>query len=104
MSKKRVHEIAKEQGLSSKELLDKLHAVGVEAKTASSSVEEGAVLKALGNGSPSAQTPPHRCCERTCAHRHRHRIASQAIINLQVRTGGRPKRCVGARRGEACIT
>ncbi len=50
MSKKRVHEIAKEQGLSSKELLAKLHAAGVQAKTASSSVEEEAVLGALGNG------------------------------------------------------
>ncbi|HEY2537549.1 MAG TPA: translation initiation factor IF-2 [Solirubrobacteraceae bacterium] len=54
MSKKRVHEIAKAQGLSSKELLEKLHAAGVEAKTASSSVEEAAVLKALGNGGASA--------------------------------------------------
>ena len=49
MSKKRVHEIAKEQGLSSKELLEKLRAAGVEAKTASSSVDEAAVLQALGN-------------------------------------------------------
>jgi translation initiation factor IF-2 len=52
MSKKRVHEIAKEQGLSSKELLEKLHAAGVEAKAAASSVEETLALKALG-GSPS---------------------------------------------------
>jgi translation initiation factor IF-2 len=51
MSRKRVHEIAKEQGLSSKELLEKLHAAGVEAKTASSSIEESAALSALGNGS-----------------------------------------------------
>ncbi len=50
MSKKRVHEIAKEQGLSSRELLEKLHAAGVEAKTASSSVEEAVVLSALNNG------------------------------------------------------
>ena len=34
MSKKRVHEIAKEQGLSSKELLEKLQAAGIEAKAA----------------------------------------------------------------------
>ena len=56
MSKKRVHEIAKEQGLSSKELLEKLHAAGVEAKAAASSVEESVALKALGaaNGSASA--------------------------------------------------
>jgi translation initiation factor IF-2 len=50
MSKKRVHEIAKEHGLSSKELLEKLHAAGVEAKAAASSVEEAAALKALGAG------------------------------------------------------
>jgi len=50
MTKKRVHEIAKEQGLSSKELLEKLKAAGVEAKAAASSVEEAAALKALGTG------------------------------------------------------
>jgi translation initiation factor IF-2 len=54
MSKKRVHEIAKEQGLSSKELLEKLHAAGVEAKAAASSVEEALALKALGGGSSAA--------------------------------------------------
>jgi translation initiation factor IF-2 len=48
MTKKRVHEIAKEQGLSSKELLAKLKAAGVEAKAAASSVEEDAALQALG--------------------------------------------------------
>jgi translation initiation factor IF-2 len=54
MSKKRVHELAKEHGLSSKELLEKLNAAGIEAKAAASSVEEDAVLKALGGASPSA--------------------------------------------------
>jgi translation initiation factor IF-2 len=60
MSKKRVHEIAKEQGLSSKELLEKLKAAGVEAKAAASSVEESAALKALGvsSGSPSSNGAP----------------------------------------------
>ncbi|MEA2140448.1 MAG: translation initiation factor [Solirubrobacteraceae bacterium] len=53
MSKKRVHEIAKEQGLSSKELLEKLKAAGIEAKAAASSVEEALALKALGGGSPA---------------------------------------------------
>jgi translation initiation factor IF-2 len=78
MSKKRVHEIAKEQGVSSKELLEKLKAAGIEAKAAASSVDQDAALKALGavastapassNGAPakpkavaspppSAQTP-----------------------------------------------
>jgi translation initiation factor IF-2 len=54
MSKRRVHEIAKEHGLSSKELLEKLHAAGVEAKAAASSVEEAAALKALGVGAASS--------------------------------------------------
>ena len=47
MAKKRVHEIAKAQGLSSKELLAALKAAGVEAKAAASSVEEADALKAL---------------------------------------------------------
>src|SRR6478672_9346806 len=50
MSKKRVHEIAKEHGLSSKELLERLHAAGIEAKAAASSVDEAVALKALGDG------------------------------------------------------
>ncbi|HXD54368.1 MAG TPA: translation initiation factor IF-2 [Solirubrobacteraceae bacterium] len=54
MSKKRVHEIAKEQGLTSKELLEKLAAAGIEAKAAASSVDESAALKALGVGAPAS--------------------------------------------------
>ncbi len=69
MSKKRVHEIAKEHGLSSKELLEKLKAAGVEAKAAASSVDEAAALKALagsavavpasanGGSAPTAPAP-----------------------------------------------
>ena len=66
MSKKRVHEIAKEHGLSSKELLEKLKAAGIEAKAAASSVEESAALKVLdgstaapsSNGSATAVAAP----------------------------------------------
>jgi len=54
MSKKRVYEIAKEQGVPSKELLERLNAAGVEAKAAASSVEESAALKVLGGGSAAA--------------------------------------------------
>jgi translation initiation factor IF-2 len=58
MSKKRVHEIAKEQGISSKELLEKLAAAGVAAKAAASSVEEGDALRAIGaNGASPAAKP-----------------------------------------------
>ncbi len=88
MSKKRIHEIAKEHGLASKELLERLRAAGVEAKTASSSVEEALALKALGNGGsavasaaeaapPSANgadraaAPASAGSGRRCSHRRR---------------------------------
>jgi translation initiation factor IF-2 len=58
VAKKRVHEIAKAQGLSSKELLAALKAAGVEAKAAASSVEEADAVKAIaaakGNGGAEA--------------------------------------------------
>jgi translation initiation factor IF-2 len=47
---KRVHEIAKEHGLQSKELLEKLRAAGVEVKAASSNVDEAVARRVLGNG------------------------------------------------------
>jgi translation initiation factor IF-2 len=60
VAKKRVHEIAKAQGLSSKELLAALKAAGIEAKAAASSVEEGDALKALsaakGDGGTATAT------------------------------------------------
>jgi len=69
VAKKRVHEIAKAQGLSSKELLAALKAAGVEAKAAASSVEEADAVKAIaaakGNGgaakaeaTPASQVAP----------------------------------------------
>src|ERR671936_218189 len=45
--KKRVHEIARQQGLTSKEVLAALKAAGIEAKVAASSVEEEDALAAL---------------------------------------------------------
>jgi translation initiation factor IF-2 len=59
MSKKRVHEIAKEHGLSSKELLEKLKAAGVEAKAAASSVDEALALKALDLGGSELASSPN---------------------------------------------
>ena len=60
MAKKRVHEIAKAEGLSSKELLAALKAAGVEAKAAASSVEEADAKKALaaakGDGGTATKT------------------------------------------------
>ena len=51
---KRVHEIAKERGLPAKEVLEKLRAAGINVKAVSSSVDEAAAAKALGNGAPPA--------------------------------------------------
>jgi translation initiation factor IF-2 len=59
VAKKRVHEIAKAQGLSSKELLAALKKAGIEAKAAASSVEEADALKALsGNGATAVKAEP----------------------------------------------
>ena len=53
--KKRVHEIAKQEGLSSKEVLAALRAAGIEAKVAASSVEEAEALKALAAAGATAK-------------------------------------------------
>jgi translation initiation factor IF-2 len=61
VAKKRVHEIAKAQGVSSKELLAALKAAGIEAKAAASSVEEADALRAIGangGGGTATQAPP----------------------------------------------
>jgi translation initiation factor IF-2 len=65
MAKKRVHEIAKSAGLTSKEVLAALKAAGIEAKAAASSVEEAeakaAIAAAAGDGGaakkPAAKKP-----------------------------------------------
>jgi translation initiation factor IF-2 len=56
VAKKRVHEIAKAQGLTSKELLAALEGAGIEAKAAQSSVEESDALAALKTSTLSAAT------------------------------------------------
>ena len=56
MAKKRVHEIAKAQGLTSKELLAALKAAGIEAKAAQSSVEESEALAALRSSPDGASS------------------------------------------------
>ena len=63
MAKKRVHEIAKAEGLTSKELLAALNEAGVEAKAAASSVEEADALKAVAaargdGGAAATKTEP----------------------------------------------
>ena len=54
MAKKRVHEIAKERGISSKEVISVLQAAGLDVKAAASSVDENDIRMAFSNGSDGA--------------------------------------------------
>ncbi len=68
MAKKRVHEIAKAKGLTSKELLAALKAAGIEAKAAQSSVEESdalAALKKAGDGGSATATKTKKAPAKT---------------------------------------
>jgi translation initiation factor IF-2 len=72
LARKRVHEIAKAQGLTSKEVLAALRDAGVEAKAAASSVEEDVALKALaaadgGGDAVPTERPPQPAAERPAA-------------------------------------
>jgi len=66
MSKKRVNDIAKEQGMEVKDLLLKLQAAGIDAAAPSATVDEALALRALGGngaarpngaGAPKARAP-----------------------------------------------
>src|SRR3954449_5137871 len=54
MAKKRVHEIAKERGMSSKDVLAVLQKAGFDVKAAASSVDEADIAKAFANGADGA--------------------------------------------------
>src|SRR3982750_4469224 len=54
MAKKRVHEIAKERGISSKEVLAVLQKAGLDVKAAASSVDEDDIRRAFSNGADAA--------------------------------------------------
>jgi translation initiation factor IF-2 len=58
MAKKRVHEIAKEQGLTSREVLAAFKDAGVYVKAASSTVEERDIRRAFPNGPVVKPEPP----------------------------------------------
>ncbi len=61
--KKRVHEIAKQEGLSSKEVLAALSAAGIQGKVAASSVEEEEALKALAAAGTAKSGAPKAASE-----------------------------------------
>ncbi|HZB08422.1 MAG TPA: translation initiation factor IF-2 N-terminal domain-containing protein, partial [Rubrobacter sp.] len=56
---KRVYEIAREQSLKSKEVIQRLKEAGVQVKSHSSSVEDNVYERVFGAG-PSVETPNGR--------------------------------------------
>src|SRR4051795_10354987 len=59
MATKRVFEIAKEQGLSSREVVTRLKEAGLDVSAAASTVDEAEALKVLANGSgPAVEEKP----------------------------------------------
>src|SRR5918911_3773927 len=57
MAKKRVHEIAKERGMSSKDVIAVLQKAGLDVKAAASSVDENDIKRAFSNGADAPQQP-----------------------------------------------
>jgi translation initiation factor IF-2 len=60
MAKKRVHEIAKERGISSKEVLAVLQKAGLDVKASASSVDENDIAMAFSNGKKQDVQPAAR--------------------------------------------
>src|SRR5919107_1043906 len=59
MAKKRVHEIARERGMSSKDVIATLQKAGLDVKAAASSVDENDVARAF-NGGGAAPAPKQK--------------------------------------------
>ncbi len=58
MSKKRVNDIAKEQGMAVKDLLLKLQAAGIDAAAPSATVDEALALRVLASNGTASEAPP----------------------------------------------
>jgi len=58
MAKKRVHEIARERGMSSKEVIATLQKAGLDVKAAASSVDENDVARAFNGGAAAPEAKP----------------------------------------------
>ena len=94
MTKKRVHEIAKEQGMSSADVLTKLRAAGIDVTAAASTVDEAEALRALaGNGAAPAKPAAARPAQ-PAARRRRRR---DAAARRRPRPAGPPRRARPAR-------
>src|SRR4051794_41579769 len=98
MTNKRVHEIAKEQGMSSADVLTKLRAAGFDVTAAASTVDEAAAVRALGgNGSATAAPRPAQPAPAQRAAQPGQRPATPG--QRPVQAGQRP--AAGAQPGQA---
>ncbi len=105
---KRVHEIAKERGLSSKDLLARLRAAGVEVKAASSNVDEDVANKVLAGADGASSTaapakpaqPAAPAAQKQQPPEQRPAPARQAAPAPKQQTAAAPKRD-GAARAQA---
>src|SRR3954462_10018219 len=57
MAKKRVHEIAKQRGMPSKEVIAILQKAGLDVKTAAQSIDENDIEMAFSNGGTGPKQP-----------------------------------------------
>jgi lipoprotein-anchoring transpeptidase ErfK/SrfK len=57
VAKKRIHEIAKDRGLTSKEVIERLAQSGIEGKVAVSTIDEDVALEVLDNGRLAGSKP-----------------------------------------------
>src|SRR3954449_7961443 len=103
MAKKRVHEIAKAQGLTSKDVLAALKAAGVEAKAAQSSVEESdalAALKGSGDGA-SAGGAATKTKSAPATKKASGKAEADGAAKAQAKPAGDGASAAGAKKGPA---
>ena len=88
----RVHELAKELGISSKELVAALEAMGIDGVTASSSVPDAAVprLRASG-GKPVTGVKPKQATEAPAKARPKTKPATKTAAKPATKTAAKPK-------------
>src|SRR3954462_2479683 len=99
MAKKRVHEIARERGMSSKEVIATLQKAGLDVKAAASSVDENDVARAFnGGGAAPAPQPQPQPRRPPPPHRQRRPARTPRAPGSSPRPGGGGPRRARARR------
>src|SRR6266550_6083406 len=88
MAKKRVHEIAKERGISSKEVIATLQKAGLDVKAAASSVDENDIARAFNGG----EAAPAESRQSTVDSRQSAPPQAQAKPQRQAEGQARPQR------------